>query len=95
MKTSWRTLTALVSLYLSAAGGRISLGPDGRYRGVTVRISDDIADTNCPRILANLKVKISKIFLVKYTLLNIFIGILFLSKENKLQVHGPISSCQC
>ena len=80
MKTSWRTLTALVSLYLSAAGGRISLGPDGRYRGVTVRISDDIADTNCPRILANLKVKISKI---KYTLLNIFIGILFLIEAKK------------
>lgn len=83
MKTSWRTLTALVSLYLSAAGGRISLGPDGRYRGVTVRISDDIADTNCPRILANLKVKISKIFLVKYTLLNIFNGILFLIEAKK------------
>ena len=63
MKTSWRTLTALVSLYLSAAGGTITLGPDGRYRGVTVRISDDIPDTNCPRILGNLKVNIIEKYL--------------------------------
>ena len=56
MKTSWRMLATIVSLYLSAAGGRITLGPDGRYRGVTVSISDDIPDTNCPRILGNLKV---------------------------------------
>ena len=56
MKTSWSMFTTLVSLYLSAAGGTITLGPDGRYRGVTVRISDDIPDTNCPRILGNLKV---------------------------------------
>ena len=56
MKTSWSMFTTVVSLYLSAAGGTITLGPDGRYRGVTVRISDDIPDTNCPSILGNLKV---------------------------------------
>ena len=56
-------LTTVVSLYLSAAGGTITLGPDGRYRGVTVRISDDIPDTNCPRILGNLKVNIIKKYL--------------------------------
>ena len=56
-------LTTVVSLYLSAAGGTITLGPDGRYRGVTVRISDDIPDTNCPRILGNLKVNIVKKYL--------------------------------
>ena len=63
MKTSWSMFTTLVSLYLSAAGGTITLGPDGRYRGVTVRISDDIPDTNCPRILGNLKVNIIKKYL--------------------------------
>ena len=52
----------ILSLYLTAAGGTISLGPEGRYRGVTVRISDDIPDTNCPRILSNLKVIIRKYF---------------------------------
>ena len=61
MKTSWRMLpTILVIFYLSAGSGRITLGPDGRYRGVTVRISDEIPDTNCPRILSNLKVIIKK-----------------------------------
>ena len=63
MKTSWSMFTTVVSLYLSAAGGTITLGPDGRYRGVTVRISDDIPDTNCPRILGNLKVNIIKKYL--------------------------------
>ena len=63
MKTSWCMVTTVVSLYLSAAGGTITLGPDGRYRGVTVRISDDIPDTNCPRILGNLKVNIIKKYL--------------------------------
>ena len=63
MKKSWCMVTTVVSLYLSAAGGTITLGPDGRYRGVTVRISDDIPDTNCPRILGNLKVNIIKKYL--------------------------------
>ena len=50
MKVSW----LLVSVLHCVAGMR--LGPDGRYRGVTVKISDDIPDTNCPTILSNLKV---------------------------------------
>ena len=63
MKTSWSVLLpTIVTLYLSTAHGRITLGPDGRYRGVTVRISDEIPDTDCPRILSNLKV-ISKKYL--------------------------------
>ena len=60
MKPAWRILlTTIVSLYLSTVSGRITLGPDGRYRGVTVKISDEIPDTNCPRILSNLKVIIT------------------------------------
>ena len=63
MKTSCSILVSL-GLYLSAASGKITLGPDGRYRGVTVKISDEIPDTNCPRILSNLKViiKCNEIF---------------------------------
>ena len=57
MKTSWSILLpTIVTLYWAAVSGRITLGPDGRYRGVTVRVSDEIPDTNCPRILSNLKV---------------------------------------
>lgn len=47
----------LVKMLCLAASMR--LGPDGRYRQVTVRISEDIPDTNCQSILSNLKVNIS------------------------------------
>ena len=49
MKISW--LVALVNISVA-----MKLGLDGRYKQVTVRISDDIPDTNCPSILSNLKV---------------------------------------
>ena len=70
------TIIIIVSLYLTATGGTITLGPDGRYRGVTVRISDDIPDTNCPRILSNLKVIIRKYFYcsMKYFYFNIILN---------------------
>ena len=45
-------LTASLSFVISD----MRLGSDGRYTRVTVRLSDDIPESQCAKILGNLKV---------------------------------------
>ena len=46
----------LTACYLSSVTSDMRLGSDGRYTRVTVRLSDDLPESQCANILSNLKV---------------------------------------
>ena len=46
----------LTAFYHSPVTSDMRLGSDGRYTRVTVRLSDNIPESQCVRVLTNLKV---------------------------------------
>ena len=46
----------LTAFYLSSLTSAMRLGSEGRYTRVTVRLSDNLPESQCANILTNLKV---------------------------------------
>ncbi len=56
MPASFVSLILVLTASLPAGISGMRLGSDGRYTRVTVRLSDNIPESQCVRVLTNLKV---------------------------------------
>ena len=55
-----RKFASIFFLFWTAFADQISIDPDGGYKGIVVKIDENVPETNCPQLLQKIQVRPKK-----------------------------------